>query len=140
MADYATRQSGAEDGRVKTSQQIPPLPHSVWRRIAYFLSDCLPALINFASLSADLRRICRPHISSFFQTINEAVPPLSKSYYYHDLVWLILAGHLDPSVITELHHVFQFKVLPPLTSSPTTLGTLAESATEQAEAGVRWTS
>lgn len=120
--------SAQEGSRDTTSPPFTPpqLPHLVWRRIAYFLSDSLLNLLDLASVNLVLRRICRLHISRFFAKINENEPPLSRDFLYHDLVWMILEGYLDPSSITDFLYIDQWTTKPPKTSLP---GTFAQAAT-----------
>lgn len=38
------------------------LPHIVWDRIAYYVSDDIATLITLANFSQDLKDICRHHV------------------------------------------------------------------------------
>lgn len=86
---------------ITTSTAIPSLPHVVWRCIAFHLSDSLETLLHLAGLSPDLRKICRPHISAFFQRIEQPIAPLPSADYYCHLVQLVLEGFIDPSSVRE---------------------------------------
>ena len=90
-----------EEASTGRTYQAPPLPHVVWRCIASHLSDDIPTLFHLAAFSSDLREICRPHISTSFETILRPISPLPEDFYYHRLVQLILEGYLDPSYIFE---------------------------------------
>lgn len=95
------------------------IPHLVLGRIAYFLTDDLTTLLSLASVNATLRRICRLYISDSFHTISRGdLPPLSKDYLYHDLLWMILNGFLDPKAITDFMFYEQWEVKPSKTSEP----------------------
>lgn len=87
---------------------LTSLTHVAWRRVIFYLSGDLPTLLHVSSLSSDLQDICRPYITSFFHTIDEPIPPLPETYYYHHLVRLVLEGHLDASSIFEFYYAFQY--------------------------------
>jgi hypothetical protein len=129
MAEIHMKQQVAEAQEEKT---VPPLPHVVWRCIVDYLSDSLSTLLDIASLSPDLRDICRSHISSFFHTINRpAIPPLPTAYYYHHLLRLVLEGYIDASAIYDFRYTDDWTTRFPLTLSPTARPGLPDGATDQ---------
>ncbi|KAK4557010.1 hypothetical protein LTR86_005991 [Recurvomyces mirabilis] len=121
----------SDDANVDNHQQVPSLPHVVWRCIIHHLRDSLATLLALADLSRDLQDICRPQISAFFTCIRyDPIPPLSPHYFYHDILRLIWKGDIDPELIYEFHHIYQQKEQPPLSSVATTRPSLADNATE----------
>ena len=132
MAARLLEYSGAEDGEPSPAAPppLPDLPHLVWNRIIFYLSDRLPTLLNISSLSADLRDMCRPHISLFFQKIEGPVPPVPWPYYYHHLLRMVLEGYLDPSYIYEFHFRDISNVKGECTLSSTTRPGLPKDAKE----------
>lgn len=135
MARNPTRQQYAEYQTDKaspaTNRGIPALPHVVWRCIVHHLRDCLSTLLHISRLSADLQDICRPYTSSFFHTIRQPRDPLSRDFFYHNLLRLVLEGHVDASLIYEFYYVFQYNTAPRFTPSERTRPGLPNGSTEQ---------
>lgn len=110
------RASDGEDQDSQSTWAVSPLPHVVWRCIASHLSDSLGTLLHLASFSADLREICRPYISAFFETVGSdwimyPGPPkdLPTAFYFHRVVQLILEGYVDASAIRHFLSVSGYK-------------------------------
>ncbi|TKX26623.1 hypothetical protein C1H76_1155 [Elsinoe australis] len=128
MSGKPVTQKATEHEHEKASLSL--LPHVVWRRIVFYLSGDLTALLHVSAFSADLQRICRPYVSSFFHAIDEPVAPLSKAYYYHDLLRLVLVGHLNASSIHEFYYDAQYTGPDPRFPPPSFSEYLSGNATD----------